>query len=85
MEKNFTFDFDFSEVDFVGDSTISKKERFDYWFSKRYELYEALQNKKYYLFYTIVDLLLFYVDIDFCNADKINEIKTTLKVLKSIY
>jgi len=85
MKKYYTFDFDFTEADFVGDNTISKRERFNYWSSKHYELTDALQNKEYYLVYMIVDLLLFYVDIDFCNTEKINEIQTKLKVLKSIY
>lgn len=82
MEKKLAFDF--CELDFVGDSDTSKKERFNYWLSNYYELKEALENKDYYLIYKIADLLLFYVDTDFCNTEKINEVKTTLKALKDI-
>lgn len=83
MKKNYTIDFDFSEGDFAGDIDMSKKDRFEYWCSNHHNLFDAIENKKYRSVDMIIDTLLFYVDSDFCNSYKINEIKTTLKLLKS--
>lgn len=81
MKKNYTLDF--SEIDFVGNCVEPQKERFNYWCSKKCDLYDAIDHNAYHYSYRIVEHLLFYADIDFYNSDKIKEIKTTLNFLKS--